>query len=92
MTKPKLSKAQLDEIDQKVSHPSHYTSGSANCPKCGYNIECVDIVEHLDFLLGNVVKYVWRAGKKDTRLQDLKKIAWYANRAVDLEERKLGLK
>lgn len=59
-----------------VNHPSHYTSGG---------IETIDFIEakDLDFCLGNVVKYVARAGKKDDRIQDLKKARWYLDREIE---------
>ena len=65
-----------------VNKPSHYTSG---------NIEVIDFIEdkHLGFCLGNVVKYVARAGKKDPskEIEDLKKAEWYLKRRIkELEE------
>ena len=68
--------------DDPVNHPSHYTYGK---------IEVIDYIEdkQLDFLLGNVVKYVSRAGHKDDALQDLKKAAWYLNRKIMQLERAL---
>lgn len=67
--------------DDPVDHPSHYTYGK---------IEVIDYIEdkNLDFLLGNVVKYVSRAGHKDDMLQDLKKAAWYLNRKIKQLETK----
>ena len=59
-----------------VNHPSHYTSSPATCA-CGRTIECIDVVRHMGFNLGNVVKYVWRAGAKGDRIEDLRKAAWY---------------
>lgn len=60
-----------------VNHPSHYTSGK---------IEVIDFIEdqQLDFHLGNTVKYVARAGKKDPNklLEDLLKALWYLNRKI----------
>lgn len=64
-----------------VNHPPHYTDGPP-CPKCGATIECITITERLDFLLGNAVKYLWRAGKKGPALEDLRKAAWYIDRAI----------
>lgn len=42
-------------------------------------VECIEITRHFNFNLGNVIKYIWRAGKKDekTHLEDLKKAFWY---------------
>lgn len=63
-----------------VNHPKHYNSHPAKCV-CGKPIECIEIVRHMGFNLGNVVKYVWRAGLKDSSgdIQDLEKAAWYLN-------------
>jgi len=64
--------------DDPVTHPSHYTSGK---------IEVIDFItdQNLDFCLGNVVKYVSRAGKKEEegktiaekQVEDLKKARFY---------------
>lgn len=60
-----------------VNQPPHYTSGK---------IEVIDFIEdqRLGFHLGNVVKYVARAGKKDAALevQDLQKARWYLDRKI----------
>jgi hypothetical protein len=74
-------------MSDTVNHPKHYNVLPAKCSKCGQGIECIDVVEHLDFLIGNVVKYAWRAGQKEgvDKLTDLKKMLWYAQRAVDKE-------
>jgi len=39
----------------------------------------------LNFQLGNIVKYISRAVKKETdkELQDLKKAAWYLQRRIE---------
>lgn len=60
-----------------VNHPSHYTDG---------NIEVMDYIEDkgFNFALGNAVKYISRAGKKDKNktIQDLEKAEWYLNREI----------
>ena len=60
-----------------VDHPSHYTFG---------NIEVIDAIEdwELDFHLGNTVKYIARAGKKEGSdfLTDLEKARWYLDRKI----------
>lgn len=56
-----------------INHPKHYTGYPAV-------IECIDITRHLNFQLGNAVKYIWRAGKKgglEKEIEDLKKAEWY---------------
>lgn len=63
---------------EMVNHPDHYQ---------GNGVEVIDVIEAFDlgFCLGNVVKYVLRAGKKDERLQELKKARWYLDREIDHE-------
>jgi len=63
-----------------ISHPSHYTSHPSK-------IECITIVEHMNFCLGNAVKYIWRAGLKNPEgafgpTEDLKKAVWYLEREI----------
>ena len=60
-----------------VNHPPHYNSSEAKCT-CGRQIECIDVTRHLNFNLGNVVKYVWRHSHKDG-LEGLRKAQWYLN-------------
>lgn len=65
-----------------VNHPAHY-GGADNL------YEAIKVIEawELGFCLGNTVKYISRAGKKDARLQDLKKAAWYLQREIDNQEK-----
>lgn len=60
-----------------VNHPSHY--GGAENP-----YEAIKVIEAwgLGFNLGNTVKYISRAGKKDAVIQDLKKARWYLDREI----------
>lgn len=58
-----------------VEHPAHYTSHPSG-------IECIQITEHMNFNLGNAVKYVWRAGEKGDRMEDLRKARWYLDREI----------
>lgn len=72
-----------------INHPTHYTLGK---------IEVIDFIEdkELNFNLGNVVKYVARAGHKKSSgksldakaLEDLKKAQWYLNREIAARESK----
>lgn len=63
-------------IHDAVNHPSHYTRGK---------IEVIDFIEdqQLPYHLGNVVKYVARAGYKGDKLEDLKKARWYLDRYIN---------
>ena len=58
-----------------VSHPTHYTTHPAG-------IECIQITEHMNFCLGNAIKYIWRAGLKGNTIEDLQKAIWYLNREI----------
>lgn len=64
-------------VTDVVNHPPHYRVG---------NLECIDVIEayRLGYHLGNVVKYLWRAGRKTPDvIVDLRKAVWYCRRAVD---------
>jgi hypothetical protein len=54
-----------------VEHPPHYNSHP-------FGVECLSIAQEFNFNLGNVIKYVWRAGLKSADpLQDLLKAKQY---------------
>lgn len=61
-----------------VNNPSHYTDG---------RIEVIDyICDKFDiksFCLGNAIKYISRAGKKNNEVEDLKKAIWYINHYIE---------
>lgn len=59
-----------------VNHPAHYTAYPG--------IEVIQLTEHMNFCLGNAVKYVARAGLKDPSktIEDLKKAVWYIEREI----------
>lgn len=61
-----------------VDHPTHY--GGGDNP-----YEAIKVIEawNAGFNLGNTLKYISRAGKKDFIVQDLEKAAWYLNREID---------
>jgi len=64
--------------EELVDHPAHY--GGADNP-----YEAIKVIEAwgLGFSLGNAVKYISRAGKKGSRLEDLKKAQWYLTREIE---------
>lgn len=70
------------EAAEAVNHPAHY-GGESN------PYEAIKVIEAwgLGFCLGNTVKYISRAGKKDAALQDLKKAAWYLAREIANREK-----
>lgn len=63
-----------------VDHPSHYNSHPSG-------IECIQIVEHMGFNLGNAVKYIWRADEKGYAIEDLRKALWYVQRELDKRDK-----
>jgi len=62
-----------------VNHPPHYKAHPSG-------VECIQITEHMNFCLGNAVKYIWRAGLKNDVIEDLKKAKWYIEREIALRE------
>lgn len=64
---------------EMVDHPDHY--GGKDNP-----YEAIKVIEawHLDFHLGNAVKYISRVGKKDSAIQDLEKAKWYLERKIQI--------
>lgn len=79
-----LEKEKIDAMfaptksNSNVDHPAHYNSGK---------IEVIDFIEDqgLDFSLGNAVKYICRAGKKDPDkiVEDLQKAIFYIQHKID---------
>ena len=75
--------------DDKVNHPSHYTWLKDLC-----GIEVIDITRHMDFNLGNSIKYILRSGHKKEEgytdkqktIEDLKKAVWYLNDEIKMLE------
>lgn len=67
-------------MNDPVNHPSHYTEHPSG-------IECITITRHMNFNVGNAIKYCWRAGLKghaeDSKtnlakhIEDLRKARWY---------------
>lgn len=53
-----------------VHRPAHYTAHPSG-------VECIEIVKHMNFCLGNAVKYIWRAGLKADAVEDLQKAREY---------------
>jgi len=58
-----------------VNYPPHYRTHPSG-------VECIEITEHMNFCLGNAVKYIWRAGLKKDAVEDLNKAVWYINREI----------
>ena len=68
------------QTNDPVDHPSHYCAG---------DIECIDAIASalghdglIAFCRGSAIKYLWRAGLKGDIEEDLRKAAWYCERAA----------
>mgnify|MGYP000942332659 FL=1 len=74
LEEPEVKVVELKE--DVINHPSHYTRGK---------IEVIDFIEdqQLPYHLGNVIKYIARAGHKGDKLEDLKKARWYLDRYIN---------
>jgi hypothetical protein len=74
----------MNHMTDNINHPKHY--GGEDDP-----YEAIKVVEawNLSFHLGNVVKYISRAGKKGDVLEDLKKARWYLDREITNREREI---
>jgi hypothetical protein len=73
-------------VDQ-VNHPQHYTTHPSG-------IEAIQITRHMNFNLGNAIKYIWRAGIKDESktIQDLEKAIFYIKDEINKLEGKYSVK
>ncbi|MEW1546902.1 DUF3310 domain-containing protein [Streptomyces tsukubensis] len=67
----------VKRANDMVHHPSHYTSHPSG-------VECIQVTEHMNFNLGNALKYIWRAGLKGVgrTVQDLEKARFYIDREI----------
>jgi hypothetical protein len=54
----------------QIQHPTHYTQHPSG-------VECIEITKHMNFCLGNAIKYIWRAGLKGDQVEDLMKAVQY---------------
>ena len=53
-----------------VNNPKHYNAHPSG-------IECIELTRHMSFNRGNALKYIWRAGLKENKTQDVEKAKWY---------------
>lgn len=62
-------------MSDPVNHPRHYKAHPSG-------VECIQVTEHMNFNVGNAVKYLWRHGEKGNPIQDLEKARWYVDREI----------
>ena len=63
-------------MQDMVNHPPHYTTHPSG-------VECIQITEHMNFCLGNAIKYIWRADLKGNGVEDLEKAVFYLRREIE---------
>lgn len=67
---------EYSQEEDLINNPKHYTEHPSG-------VECIQITEHMNFCLGNAIKYIWRSGLKgDSAIEDLKKAVFYINREI----------
>lgn len=66
-------------ITEDPINPSHYRKHPSG-------IECIEVTRHMNFNVGNAIKYLWRYMEKGDPIENLKKAQWY----LDDEIRRLG--
>lgn len=77
-----ISEVDIKDMYDPVNQPKHYTSHPSG-------VECITITEHMTFLMGNAMKYLWRADLKNG-IEDLEKARFYINREITKREANKG--
>jgi hypothetical protein len=68
-----------EPAEDMVNHPPHYKIHPSG-------VECIQVTEHMNFCLGNAIKYLWRVDSKGAPIEDLKKAVWYIQREIERRE------
>ena len=66
-------------MSDNVVQPKHYVSHPSG-------LECLDVTRHMNFNLGNAIKYIWRCDYKGKPIEDLRKAAFYINDEIARRE------
>jgi len=69
-------------LTDAVNNPPHYTKHASG-------VQCIDVTEHMNFCLGNAIKYIWRADLKHDAIEDLEKARWYITREIERRKNEL---
>ena len=69
-----MQRTTVHKEGDSINHPDHYNVNLSG-------VECIDVVEHMSFNIGNAVKYIWRADHKNG-IEDLRKAVWYIQREI----------
>ncbi len=63
------------QMEPDPINPAHYKNSKSG-------VECIEITQHMNFCLGNAMKYIWRAHDKGNTIEDLRKAMWYIDREI----------
>ncbi len=63
-------RSEAPALPEDPINPSHYRRHPSG-------VECIEIVRHLNFNVGNAIKYIWRYQDKGDPIENLKKAQWY---------------
>ncbi len=66
-------------VEDMVNSPKHYMASPSG-------IEVIQLTEHMNFCLGNAVKYIMRCDHKGRSIEDLRKAVWYIQREIRRRE------
>lgn len=70
------TKKTVTPASEKVNHPRHYNANPSG-------VECITVIEHMPFNIGNAMKHLWRCDEKEDPLVELRKALWYVNREIE---------
>jgi len=76
ITEPSFIHKDYKKEYDNVNHPKHYVSHPSG-------VECIDITRHMNFNLGNAIKYIWRSEEKNDKVEDLRKAIFYINDEIN---------
>jgi len=65
----------LEPKEDRVNHPAHYKQHPSG-------LEVIEVTEHMNFCLGNAIKYILRCDYKGAPIEDLRKARWYIDREI----------
>ena len=73
-------------MKEQVDHPEHYNNHPSG-------IECIDVIRHMKFNIGNAIKYLWRQGLKtgEASEKELSKAQWYIEDEINEKKQKYVL-
>lgn len=75
-----VNEQEKTDVEDPIN-PSHYRKHPSG-------IECIEVVRHMNFNLGQVFKYIWRADHKGLTIENLKKARWHLDDEIQRLEGK----